>query len=74
MLALFRQLFGFLQQAFRLFADRQLLEAGKAEQANAEIIKGQDRVAKSEQAVSVADPVRDERLRSRFDRSASGGE
>jgi hypothetical protein len=74
MLSVLRQLFGFLQQAFRMFADRQLLDAGKAEQANAAIIEGQDRVAKAEQAVSVADPVRDERLRSRFDRSSSGGE
>ena len=74
MLTLFRQLFGLLQQAFRLFADRQLLDAGKAEQANAAVVEEQAHVVKAEQAVSVADPVRDERLRSRFDRAAGGGE
>jgi tRNA A37 threonylcarbamoyladenosine modification protein TsaB len=66
---LLKQLFGLLQAVFRLFADRQLLEAGKAQQREAYLQEVQRREEQAEQAVATPDPVRDERLRSRFDRA-----
>lgn len=69
MIQLLKQLFGLLQAVFRLFADRQLLEAGKAQQREADLQEVQRREEQAEQAVATPDPIRDERLRSRFDRS-----
>lgn len=69
MIQLFRQLLGLLQAVGRLFADRQLLEAGKAAQREADMKEMQRREEQADQAIATPDPVRDERLRSRFDRA-----
>jgi hypothetical protein len=66
---LLKQLFGLLQAVGRLFADRQLLDAGKAQQREADLQEVMRREEQAEQAVATPDPVRDERLRSRFDRA-----
>ena len=71
MIQLLKQLFGLLQAVGRLFADRQLLEAGKATQRADDLQEIQRREDKAEAAVATPDPVRDERLRNRFDRSRS---
>ncbi len=64
-----KQLLLLLQAIFRLFGDRQLLEAGKAQQREAGMKEVIEREDKAEQAVAIDDPVRIERLRSRFDRA-----
>lgn len=64
-----KQLLLLLQAIFRLFGDRQLLEAGKAQQRDADTKEVIEREDKAEQAVAIDDPVRTERLRSRFDRA-----
>lgn len=69
MIQLLKQLFGLFQALGRLFADRQLLEAGKAAQREADMKEILRREEQADQAVATPDPVRDERLRSRFDRS-----
>lgn len=69
MIQLFKQLLSLLQAVGRLFADRQLLEAGKAAQREADMKEMQRREEQAEQAIATPDPVRDERLRSRFDRA-----
>jgi hypothetical protein len=66
-----KQLLLLLQAIFRLFGDRQLLEAGKAQQRDADAKEVIEREEKAEQAVAIDDPVRTERLRSRFDRARS---
>lgn len=66
-----KQLLLLLQAIFRLFGDRQLLEAGKAQQRDADAKGVIKREEKAEQAVAIDDPVRTERLRSRFDRARS---
>lgn len=71
MIQLLKQLFGLLQAVGRLFADRQLLEAGKAKQRADDLQEIQRREDKAEAAVDTSDPVRGERLRNRFDRSRS---
>lgn len=70
MIQLFKQLLGLLQAVGRLFADRQLLEAGKAAQREADMKEMQRREEQADQAVATPDPIRDERLRSRFDRAS----
>jgi hypothetical protein len=64
-----KQLLGLFQAIFRLFGDRQLLEAGKAQQRDADKTEVEERVEQAKDAVATPDPVRDERLRNRFDRS-----
>jgi hypothetical protein len=64
-----KQLLGLFQAIFRLFGDRQLLEAGKAQQREADMKEVIEREHKAQQAVAIDDPVRTERLRSRFDRA-----
>lgn len=64
-----KQLLGLLQAIFRLFGDRQLLEAGKAQQREADMKEVEERVEQAEEALATPDPARDERLRDRFDRS-----
>jgi hypothetical protein len=66
---LLKKLFGLLQAVGRLWADRQLLGAGAAEQRAGDLKEVADREAKAEAAVVVDDPARTERLRDRFDRS-----
>lgn len=70
MIQLFKQLLGLLQAVGRLFADRQLLEAGNAAQREADMKEMQRREEQANQAVATPDPIRDERLRSRFDRAS----
>lgn len=69
MIQLLKQLFGLLQAVGRLFADRQLLEAGKAAQREADVKEMLRREEQAEEAIAAPDPIRDERLRNRFDRS-----
>lgn len=69
MIQLLKQLFGLLQAVGRLFADRQLLEAGKAAQREADMKEMLRREEQAEDAVATPDPIRDERMRNRFDRS-----
>lgn len=69
MIQLFKQLLSLFQAVSRLFADRQLLEAGSAAQREADMKEMQRREEQANQAVATPDPVRDERLRSRFDRA-----
>lgn len=64
-----KQLLLLLQAVFRLFGDRQLLEAGKAQQREADMKEVEKRVEQAEDALVTPDPVRDQRLRNRFDRS-----
>jgi hypothetical protein len=64
-----KQLLLLLQAIFRLFGDRQLLEAGKAQQREADMKEVEERVEQAKEALATPDPVRDERLRDRFDRS-----
>ena len=69
MIELLKQLFGLLQAVGRLFADRQLLDAGKAEQREADMKEEIAHEEQADRAVATPDPIRDERMRSRFDRS-----
>ena len=64
-----KALLGLLGSIFDLFRDRQLIEAGRAEQAQADQAKVEANVAAAEAAVATPDPQRDERLRNRFDRA-----
>ena len=72
MMALFKGLMQFLASIADLFRDRQLIDAGKAVQANEATKEVERRVEQANEAVAVPDPVRDERLRNRFDRSRGG--
>ena len=72
MLALFKGLVQFLSSIADLFRDRQLIDAGKAVQANEATKEVERHVEQANEAVAVPDPVRDERLRNRFDRSRGG--
>lgn len=69
MIAFLSKLFGLLQAVARLFADRQLIQAGRAEEAAAAKQEIERRVEQAEAAVATPDPARDERLRNRFDRA-----
>ena len=71
MIRLLTSLFGFLDKLFGLFRDGKLREQGRQQtikEANDEINR---QVELGEAALAVPDPVRDERLRNRFDRSRS---
>ena len=52
--------------------ERALVEQGRKEAALDAIKEVEARVEKAEVAVATPDPVRDERLRGRFDRAAGG--
>jgi len=69
MIGLLRSLFSLLDKIGLWFANQQSINAGKAEQAAADAKEVEKRVEAANQAVATPDPVRDERLRSRFDRS-----
>ena len=69
MIQLLKQLFGFLGAVGRFLADRQLLEAGKMMQREANLKELMDHEDKAKSAVATPDPERDKRLRNRFDRS-----
>ena len=69
MIELLKKLLGIFQAVARLWADRQLLGSGRGEQRAADLEEVLKREEKADLAVSTPDPVRDERLRDRFDRS-----
>ena len=71
MIGLLQKLLGLFQAVSRLWADRQLLNAGGAQQREADLMEMNKRVEKAERAVADADPDRTERLRSRFDRASN---
>ena len=52
--------------------ERALVEQGRKDAALDAIKEVEARVEKAEAAVATPDPVRDERLRKRFDRAAGG--
>lgn len=64
-----RQLLGLFAAVFKLLSDRQLLNAGKAQQSANDLQEVLDHVEQAKEAVVTADPVHIERLRNRFDRS-----
>lgn len=66
---LIRQLLGLFHMIAKLLADRQLLNAGKADQSAQESKEVLQNVETANRAISTDDPVRTERLRNRFDRS-----
>jgi hypothetical protein len=68
-IGLLKQLLGLIHTVTRLWVDRRLLEAGKAQQREADMKEVEERVEQAEDALATPDPVRDERLRDRFDRS-----
>ena len=71
MIRLLTSLFGFLDKLFGLFRDGKLKEQGRQQaikEANDEINR---QVELGEAALAAPDPVRDKRLRNRFDRSSS---
>ena len=69
MIQLLQRLLGLFQAVARLWADRQLLGSGKAEQREADLMEVLAREERAKNAAATPDPVRDERLRDRFDRS-----
>jgi len=72
MIGFLRSLFGFLDKLAAYFTARQMIDAGKAEQAVEAIAEQEKRIEQADQAVAVPDAARTERLRSRLDRSRSG--
>ena len=67
-----KALLGLLAALADYFRDKQLIDAGKAEQANEATKEVERRVEQAQDAVRVPDADRDERLRNRFDRSRRG--
>lgn len=67
-----RLLLGLLSALADYFRNRQLIEAGKAEQAAEAVKEVEARVEQARDVDAAADLARTERLRSRFDRSRSG--
>lgn len=66
-------LFGFLSAVADYFRDKQLIDAGKAEQELADRKEVDAHVKQAEDAVRVPDAARTERLQNRFDRSRRKG-
>ncbi len=54
--------------------ERRLIQQGRQEAAIDAIKEVEKRAEQAKAAVDVSDPARSDRLRKRFDRSASGGE
>jgi uncharacterized membrane protein YccC len=69
---LFASLLSVLATILTWWKQRALIEQGRKEAALDAIKEVEARVEQAEAAVAAADPVRDERLRSRFDRAAGG--
>jgi hypothetical protein len=69
---LFASLFSVLATILTWWKQKQLIEQGRKDAALDAIEEVEARVEQAEAAVAAADPVRDERLRSRFDRAAGG--
>lgn len=61
----------FLLKLGEYFTRKQLIDAGKAEQAAAASTEVERRVEEANSAIATADPIRTERLRKRFDRNAT---
>jgi hypothetical protein len=73
MLGALKALLSLVNLVAAYFTNRQLLDAGKAEQIVKNTVEVEKRVEQAENAVTVPDAERDDRLRNRFDRSRSGG-
>jgi hypothetical protein len=73
LLAFVTALFGFLDRVGQYFANQQLINAGKAEQAVAVQEKVEANVVQAQLALDLPDATRTGRLRSRFDRSQATG-
>lgn len=72
MLGFFKALLGVISYLSQYFTNKQLIDAGKAEKTIQDIQEVERRVDQANDATTVADPERDERLRNRFDRSRNG--
>lgn len=64
-----KSLFSAVSEFFRYLGDGRLIDAGKAEQSAKQAEEVQNNVKAAQDAISTPDPVRDERLQNRFDRS-----
>jgi uncharacterized membrane protein YccC len=69
---LFASLLSVLSTILTWWKQKQLIEQGRKDAALDAIEEVEARVEQAEAAVATADPVRDERLRKRFDRAAGG--
>lgn len=72
MVAFLTALFGILSRIGQYFAQKQLIDAGKAEQQVQEQAKVEDHVQQAHDAVTIPDAPRTERLRNRFDAATNG--
>ncbi len=72
MLKLFTLLLSLIERFFAAQDRSKIKQEGRQEMIEEIKDAVDERVAKAEAAVSVSDPERDERLRSRFDRSRPG--
>jgi len=69
---LFASLLSVISTILTWWKERALIEQGRKDAALDAIKEVEVRVEKAEAAVATPDPVRDERLRKRFDRSRGG--
>lgn len=69
MVKLLQAFFTLLSTVASYFKDKQLMDAGEAKAGVKHYEQVEQNVAKAEQAVATPDPVRDERLRNKYDRS-----
>ncbi len=69
---LFASLLSVLSTILTWWKQKQLIEQGRKDAALDAVKEIEARVEKAEAAVATADPVRNERLRKRFDRAAGG--
>lgn len=67
---IFASLLSILSAILTWWKRKELIEQGRKDQVLDAITEVEARVEKAEAAVATPDPVRDERLRKRFDRSA----
>ena len=68
-----KSLLGLFAALADYFRDRQLIEAGRDQQALEEVKEVEHRVEQAKAVERSADPERDKRLRSRFDRGKQAG-
>lgn len=69
MLGFLTALFNVISKLVTAWRERGLRQQGRGEQAQADIVEVQAHVEEAKAAINIPDPVRDERLRGRFDRS-----
>ena len=67
---LFASLLSVLSAIITWWKSKELVEQGRKEQILDNIAEVETRVKKAETVVAASDPVRDKRLRNRFDRSS----